>query len=61
MASALTTATLTDRIVAALNEAPYKPWCVHRLYEELIPASVPSERDGLLLETQHAADALVQA
>ena len=60
-AGAVSTASLADRIQVALNEVPYRPWCVHRLYEELIPSRTPSERDGLLLETQQAADALVRA
>jgi hypothetical protein len=58
-ATASTPPSLPLRIEATLNDAPYRPWCVHRLYEELIPASVPSDRDGLLSQTQRAADALV--
>jgi hypothetical protein len=54
------TASLTERIESALNETPDVPWCIHRLYEELVPSRDPRDRDGLLLETQHAADSLVR-
>jgi hypothetical protein len=55
------TASLAERIESALNGTPEQPWCLHRLYEELLPSENPGERDGLLLETQHAADSLVRA
>ena len=63
MASTRPTAlpTLPERVEAALNQRPYRPWCVHRLHEVLIPASVPEDRDRLLNEAQRAADELVQA
>jgi hypothetical protein len=52
---------LTERIETTLNETPDLPWCIHRLYEELVPTQDPRERDGLLLETKHAADSLVRS
>jgi hypothetical protein len=55
------TASLIDRIEITLNETPERPWCIHRLYEELVQADRPGERDDGLLETQVAADELVRA
>jgi hypothetical protein len=55
------TAPLSERIERTLNETPDLPWCIHRLYEELLQAHDPRGREDLLLETQHAADSLVRA
>ena len=55
------TAALTERIESTLNDTPDMPWCIHRLYEELLPSGDLRDRDGLLLETQHAADSLVRS
>jgi len=55
------TASLTERIETTLNGDPDQPWCLHRLYESLLASDDPRDRDGLLLETQDAADALVRA
>jgi hypothetical protein len=55
------TAPLPDRIERTLNETPERPWCVHRLYDELLAADAPEDRDGLLLQTKAAADGLVRA
>jgi len=55
------TAALSERIENTLNDSPDLPWCIHRLYEELLPSGAPEERDGLLLETKTAADSLVRA
>jgi len=52
---------LPEQIETTLNGSPDRPWCVHRLYEELLQAHDPGDRDGLLLATKHAADALVRA
>ncbi|MCI4331250.1 MAG: hypothetical protein L3K19_05325 [Thermoplasmata archaeon] len=52
---------LADRIQQALDESVDSPWCVHRLYEEVV-ASVGFEDRGNGLEvTRRAADRLVEA
>ncbi|MCI4337793.1 MAG: hypothetical protein L3J72_00595 [Thermoplasmata archaeon] len=46
----------------ALDANPERPWCVHRLYEEvLVPAGSLGDRDRLLEQTERAANALVAA
>jgi hypothetical protein len=50
---------LKEQIETALQETPERPWCVHRLYEELLAARAPGGREDMLLLTHQAADALV--
>jgi hypothetical protein len=50
---------LKDRIERTLEETPYRPWCVHRLYEELIVTGAPDAREHMLEVTQRAAEELV--
>jgi hypothetical protein len=49
---------LRDRIETALREEPLHPWCVHRLYEELIAPDGFVDREHGLMRTQYAADML---
>jgi hypothetical protein len=49
---------LRDRIEAAVNEEPFRPWCVHRLHEDLVEPFSQENRDYQLLATQLAADQL---
>ncbi|HKV90414.1 MAG TPA: hypothetical protein VJQ43_04350 [Thermoplasmata archaeon] len=51
-------ASLQDRIEAAVNDEPYRPWCVHRLHEELADAIPLADREHMFLMTQLAADQL---
>lgn len=53
-------ATLRERIEAALAEEPLRPWCVHRLYEELTDSDGQWDREHGLFQTQYAADVLAQ-
>ena len=50
---------LKTRIVEVLDGPPERPWCVHRLYEELLAGPSPERRDDLLALTQAAAEELV--
>ncbi|MGA8543278.1 MAG: hypothetical protein WB947_07075 [Thermoplasmata archaeon] len=50
---------LKDRIEAVLDQTPERPWCVHRLYEELVASGSSNSRDVLLEVTRKAAEALV--
>ncbi|MFY9717384.1 MAG: hypothetical protein WAK40_05565 [Thermoplasmata archaeon] len=59
MAHGIETSQLSSRIESTLNSDPERPWCVHRLYEELVAAREPGNREVLLEATQRAADALV--
>lgn len=52
-------ADLKDRIETVLDETPDRPWCVHRLYEELLATGSPNSREVLLEVTRRAADELV--
>ncbi|MCI4325528.1 MAG: hypothetical protein L3K00_06585 [Thermoplasmata archaeon] len=49
---------LSDRIEATLADEPLRPWCVHRLYEELAAPEGLGDREHGLLQTQYAADSL---
>ncbi|MCI4326708.1 MAG: hypothetical protein L3K16_03610 [Thermoplasmata archaeon] len=51
-------AALRDRIQATLDQEPYRPWCVHGLYEELTDPDGLGDRETLLMRTQLAADEL---
>ena len=57
-ATALTGRALRDRIEAAVNEEPFRPWCVHRLHEELVEGLSDEDREYQLMATQLAADQL---
>jgi len=50
---------LKVRIQATLEKNPDRPWCLHRLYEELMPRGSPLGRDEMLEVTRRAADELV--
>lgn len=50
---------LTERIATALDEEPVRPWCKHRLYEEILRSSVEGSRDEGLDAAERAADELV--
>ncbi|MGA8303698.1 MAG: hypothetical protein WA691_04315 [Thermoplasmata archaeon] len=50
---------LKDRIASALAETPFRPWCIHRLYEELLASEGPHVRDDMLHLTEQAANDLV--
>ena len=51
---------LATKIGAALNQDLDRPWCVHRLYEELLSGSGSSSREELLAVTAKAAEELVR-
>ncbi len=50
---------LAVRIESALKEDLNRPWCVHRMYEELFSTPDPTSRDDQLVVTQRAAEELV--
>jgi hypothetical protein len=50
---------LRERIADTLARDPDRPWCVHGLYEALLASAGDHRRDELLLETQNAAEELV--
>jgi hypothetical protein len=50
---------LKERIEAALDRTPDRPWCVHRLYEELVAGPAAGGRDDMLVVTRNAAEELV--
>jgi hypothetical protein len=52
-------ALLKSRIERTLAGTPDRPWCVHRLYEEILTSEPPGSRDEMLDSTQRAADDLV--
>lgn len=54
------TSDLKSRIETVIDETPDRPWCVHRLYEELLVSESPNSREVLLVATRNAADELVQ-
>jgi hypothetical protein len=58
VASVMPLATLRERIEAALAEEPLRPWCVHRLYEDLTDPDGRWDREHGLFQTQYAADVL---
>jgi len=43
-----------------LEEEPVRPWCVHRLYEELVAPASARPRDDMLAVTRDAAEELVR-
>ncbi|HEY6238839.1 MAG TPA: hypothetical protein VIZ68_06615 [Thermoplasmata archaeon] len=47
---------LMDQIETVLEEKPYRPWCIHRLYEELAPSREAKSREGLIQLMERAAD-----
>jgi len=51
---------LKVRIETALEETPYRPWCVHRLYEAIVAPGGPDAREDMLELTQRAAEELVR-
>ncbi|MGI0128905.1 MAG: hypothetical protein ACREDE_08265 [Thermoplasmata archaeon] len=51
---------LKSRIEIVIDATPDRPWCVHRLYEELLTTGGPGSRDVLLDATRRAADDLVR-
>jgi hypothetical protein len=51
---------LKSRIEEVLDRDPDRPWCVHRLYEELIATWSAAPRDDMLEVTRKAAEDLVQ-
>jgi hypothetical protein len=50
---------LKEQIKTTLEGNPDRPWCVHRLYEELAPRASSRGRDEMLEVTRRAADDLV--
>jgi hypothetical protein len=51
---------LAEEIRRALETDLERPWCVHRLYEEVVSASGKFPLDDLLLKTELAANYLAQ-
>lgn len=51
---------LADRIQRALDGSPEQPWCVHRLYEEIIAPQGYDDRSVGLDVTRHASELLVE-
>jgi len=49
---------LRERVRATLEQEPFRPWCVHGLYEELADMLGLMDRDAMLMRTQLAADEL---
>jgi len=52
---------LASRIDAALTSDLERPWCVHRLYEEVTCAQGLGSRDDVLVLTERAAEEVVAA
>jgi len=50
---------LATQVQEALNADLDRPWCVHRLYEQVLSAHGSGSRDDMLVVTQCAADELV--
>jgi hypothetical protein len=50
---------LPDLIARILDGDPNQPWCVHRIYEEVISPDSPYDRRSGLSATREAADRLV--
>jgi hypothetical protein len=50
-----------DRIEAALNARTQRPWCVHRLCDEVVSPIAPPGDSDLLEVTKRAADELYRA
>jgi len=61
METTVSVSSLATRIDAALNGDVDRPWCVHRLYEELLATPGPATREDMLVLTQRAAEELVSA
>ena len=59
MIPSLAASDLKDQIEAALESTPDRPWCVHRLYENLLASRAPGSREDMLAITLRAADDLV--
>jgi hypothetical protein len=59
MDAVVTLSPLASRIEHTLTEDVDRPWCVHRLYEEVVAAPGPGGRESMLELTQRAADELV--
>lgn len=53
-------AALMDRIQLALDEPPFRPWCMHRICDEIVAPQIPQERDGLLRLSEQLADELAR-
>lgn len=51
---------LMARIQHRLDETPYRPWCVHRLCDEVVVPQMAQDRDGLLRLTEQLADELAR-
>jgi hypothetical protein len=51
---------LLEKIEAALDANPGVPWCMHRIYEEVVTPELIGGRDSLLDLTERAANILVQ-
>jgi hypothetical protein len=60
VAEPLSTAALVERIEATLDRDPDQPWCVHRLYHELVSSADDHERESWLEQTERAAETLVE-
>jgi len=61
MEAAVSLSALATQIDSALSGDLDRPWCVHRLYEELLAAPGGASQDHMLVATQQAADELVAA
>ena len=51
---------LLDQIEKLLDADIERPWCVHRLFDEILASADPSQRDGRLRVTELAADRLAE-
>ncbi|MCI4345824.1 MAG: hypothetical protein L3K07_03625 [Thermoplasmata archaeon] len=51
---------LVQKIQEALDANPGVPWCMHRLYEEIVTPELIGGRDSLLELTERAANRLVK-
>ena len=60
MEASVSLSELAARVDTTLRTGSDRPWCVHRLYEELV-AGPGVGRDELLLVTQRAAEELVSS
>jgi hypothetical protein len=54
-------ASLREQIDASVSEEPFRPWCVHRLHEELVDPTSTEDREMGLMRMQLAADQLAAA
>ena len=61
MQASVTLSALAMRLGESLDSDLDRPWCKHRLYEEVVLPHGWTDRENMLLVTERAADELVAA